>query len=510
MEEYFLWLSFYHFGNVVFRNNYFSKGNFFMQQINLIEKNVSTGLFQFIFSFSLVEGSKQNFITFFENQEFQAFQLNQLENENAFYGNFRVSHRDMEKYFFPNTNNILFPQASENTGFQRYSKSLNLKAILTNNHITIPFRLHSIDLTICPFELGFITLRTEISDLLFSQAIEYASSFQSIKEAEIELLGEVYPRINDFIFEALLPGLMSFLDMKSLRGVFFQEEPFAGNEQIYVQSLLSFNENQQIELADVYRSGFLNGLDADSKPFINSKNLKYIQQYVQGNSDDCWAPNRYYFFGTSCFTCISNESKMTTDQLASQFYGEFYYSLLVNLYHKSVFLKIARDYSKLKIDTDSKEIRKLIYLINSFTSNYFYLSDFGLTREQKLYDLFRKTFNIDLLYNNTKETLITLVKYDENTVTKKDSIILLILTLYTVVCGIFSMNLFTNDLKGKIHWSHLKDYNPFENFAIFIVFSGLLVATILLILNLFQSYSNWKNRKKWVKQIVFSSKISKK
>lgn len=39
------------------------------------------------------------------------------------------------------------------------------------------------------------------------------------------------------------------------------------------------------------------------------------------------------------FTCVTNEGEREIAKLASQMYGEFYYALLLNLFHKIVLLK---------------------------------------------------------------------------------------------------------------------------------------------------------------------------
>lgn len=473
-----------------------------MEQIKLIEKSLSTGIFQFTFPFQLISGSEQDLIFFLEKHHFRAFQIEQLENEKAFYGSYFVSHRDMEEYFLPFTHKILFPLVEDKKGFQRYSKALNLKAILSAKNVTMPFQLHSIDLTICPYEIGFLTFRTEITDSTLSKAIEFAACFHvseamTEKEINMEWDRKASLDVDNFKTETMISGLMNFFDMEGLS---------INKGEKYVQSLLSFNEGETIGPVDVYRSGNLNGLGVDGHPYVNANNLEYIKRQVKKNSYDRYAPNTFYYVEEHCFTCLTNEKNEKVTYLASRSFGEFYYSLLLHLFHKLVFLKIANEYSKLNIEYDTKEIENLNYTINSFTSNYYFVVMPSLAQDKELFNLLRNSFNIDLWYDNTRETLFSLFKYEENTVTKRDSLLLLILTIYTIVCGIFSINLFTDDLKGSIHLGHFKSYNPFEYFAVFLVFSGLIVAIVLAIQSLYQGILDRKSRKRWVKQTVPLSK----
>lgn len=46
-----------------------------------------------------------------------------------------------------------------------------------------------------------------------------------------------------------------------------------------------------------------------------------------------------FHYGRTYFTCVTNEGEREITKLASQMYGEFYYALLLNLFHKIVLLK---------------------------------------------------------------------------------------------------------------------------------------------------------------------------
>lgn len=90
----------------------------------------------------------------------------------------------MEAYYLSFTNKILFPHSEHQKGLQRYSKDLNLAGHLTTNLISIPFKIHSIDVTLCPYELGFLTIRTEVNtapNMTLSEAIEFAARFRVLE-----------------------------------------------------------------------------------------------------------------------------------------------------------------------------------------------------------------------------------------------------------------------------------------------------------------------------------------
>ncbi|MGZ4161109.1 MAG: hypothetical protein ACXVNF_10005 [Neobacillus sp.] len=487
-----------------------------MERIELKEKTVSTAIFQFLFPFFIKDACDQNIFSFLKKNHFTAFRLGHIEDETAYYGKYQVSHRDLEAFFPPLTNKILFPLSDQQKGFQRFSKALKLNGILTTEHLHQLFLIHSIDITLCPFQLGFLTIRTEIAcseNLSFSHALEFAACFRELgskkskqKKLQIEMDGRITTQLEKLLFEDLVPDLTDFIDKEHLQGACFKSIPFIEQERMYVQSLLAFKEEEPIEIVDVYRSANLCGLTQAGKPYVTANNLGYIQQCFKQHGYDRLTPNTYYYVEENCFSCITNEHTDIKNELAKQLFGEFYYLLLLTLFQKFVFYKIANDYSKINIEQDSTEIENLIYKINSFTSNYLFFIFPAQSQGKDFLNLFRNSFSIDFLYNETKETLFSLFKYEENTVTKRDSFLLLILTMYTVICGIFSMNLFTDDLKGKIKWHHMRAYNPFEYFAVFVAFSGLIVSIILGIQSLIQGVKDRKNKKKWVHQTVLSSK----
>ncbi|MEH7415256.1 hypothetical protein V7266_08255 [Neobacillus drentensis] len=474
-----------------------------MQPINLKEKHISTGIFQSIFPLSLKASASRTVIEYLQEVNFTLFQLDNLDMENAFYGGFRLNHSHIAQYFLPLTANILFPNAQLDKGFQRYSKNINVEGRFIREQAIIPFTIHSIDIIACPFSVAFLSIRTEIRNISFTQAIEFTDFLRKIKgktpNVEISFDGSAYPSIISFLVNRFCPKLPSFYNN--------DEVLFLERENMFVHSLLSTKDSDPIELVDLYRFGNLCGYDSTGKPYVNTNNLEFISKSLHEWTYDRFAPTTNYLIQQDCLVGLTTTEIMSDECSKTQrFYGFYYYAVLLSLFHKTVLLKISYSYSVIHIEQDKQKIESLLYQVNSFMSNYFY-TFYPITSEgQEIFQLIRKGFGIEQLYANTKEILFSLVKYEDNNVAKKDSLLLLVLTLYTVICGIFSMNLFTHDLQGNIKWDHFKSYNPFEYFAVFIVFSGMIVVFTLAIQGLTQEINNRKNRKKWVRKTVWSSK----
>ena len=151
---------------------------------------------------------------------------------------------------------------------QRYSKDLNLTGHLTTNLISVPFKIHSIDVTLCPYELGFLTIRTEVEtapNMTLSEAIEFAARFRVLETKNdtneticIECNEKIFPS-GKIHFGYLFHGITDFFEKKRLRSSYFQTFPFFEDQRMYVQTLLSIKEDMELNEVDVYRTSSLSG-----------------------------------------------------------------------------------------------------------------------------------------------------------------------------------------------------------------------------------------------------------
>ncbi|MDP4106772.1 MAG: hypothetical protein Q8935_17700 [Bacillota bacterium] len=483
-----------------------------MQKLEITEKNLEIAVFQFIFPFSLKNGIEQNMFPFLKQNDFKPFRLDHIEDEHAFYGDFHVSHRNLEAYFLSFTNRILFPHSEDQKGFQRFSKRLNLEGCLKNDYVSVPFKVNSIDVTLCPFELGLLTIRTELTELLMSHALEFGSLFRVLEpitsreeKVKIECGGKIFTSIESFVFDYLFDGLTNFFERKTKKEAYFESFPFFEDERMYVQSLLSVKSDETFDKVDVYRAGSLSGLDANGELYVSANNLEYIQDYLDHHSYNRWAPRTHFVIDEHIFTCITNENVPILTELANNIYGKFYYGLLLNLFHKVVLLKLAHAHAVMDTDRDIKEMEKLIFSINSFTANFFSLELVTESRSQEIFFQIRKTFNIEQLYKNAKEALYSLYKYQENVTAKKNSLLLLILTLYSVIGQMFGMSIVTGDFAGSIRWGNIMNYNMIELFALFVASSGIIISLVLGVKRFYDWISFIKNRKTWIEETILSS-----
>jgi succinate dehydrogenase hydrophobic anchor subunit len=474
--------------------------------IELEEKKVKKALFQFIFPFSIKKGTENELIRQIKADGYTPFFLDNLDLEQAYYGEeHRVSHQQMERYYLPFTGQILFPHHDNPEAFRRYSKTHNLDCILESTFFTTNFRVLSTDIIVCPFELGFITLRTEIDEELdFSQAVEFADRFRVLEDVtekddftNVRCSEKVFNEVEAFIFQHLMSGILPFLDKTGMAGAYFETLPFFVDERMFVQAFYQFTDpDGSITQLDNFRAVQLDGIDVRGRAYISANSLPYIEDYCVKHEYGRWSPDTVYLMNEHTFCCLTNSGRNRSAALANQMYGEYYYGLLLNLFHKIVLLKLSNRYSNVRMGKDNDEVENLIRSITKFSAKYYFLELVSQSQGREIFVQMRRVFGNNELFMEVKETLTNLYEYQDRVEKQSQNYLLMILTLYTVIGGIYGMNQVIEDLKGKIDWSKMLEYSVFEYIALFITFTGIIVGFALAFIVIYRWLKRWlKNRK---------------
>ncbi|PZE20034.1 hypothetical protein [Paenibacillus xerothermodurans] len=459
-----------------------------MAAANLEEKQATRALHNFIFPFSLKQNCQLDLKQQIQQHGFEFFSLNNLRLEDAYYGDdYRVSHRNMERYYLPFTANILFPHQENADCFQRFSKPMRHDCELKTQLFTIPFRIISVDIFLCPFQLGLITIRTELTAAHtdYSLAVEFANRFRVLEDVNaqddatyIVCENAEFKEIEEFIFQRLTPFIVPCLDKAGMVGAYFETLPFFVDERMYVQAMYCFENGSSIANHDLYRAAQLDGINSKGEPYISATNTDYIKDYCRTHGYVRWSPDTFYIVNEHSFNCLTSDPDQFS-VLANQMYGEYYYGMLLNLFHKIVLLKLSNRYSQIQVEKDHEDVEHLIRSITTFSSKYFFLELVSQSQGREIFMQLRKTYGNDELYLDVKQTLTDLFEYQGQFSAKRQNYLLLILTIYTVIGGIYGMNQVIEDLKGTIDWNKIWEYSIFEWIALFVTFSGMVVAFAL-------------------------------
>ena len=453
------------------------------------EPVINKALLQFIFPFSIKQGEIQGLGQRLEKGGFTPFYLDKKELENAYYGEgYCVSHENMERVYLPFAAHVLFPKKDSKDSFHRSSRVNGYDCTLEMPLHSLPFKVLSTDVFLCPFQLGFVTIRVELDapKLPFSLALEFADRFRTLEDVSkkdsqthIHYNGRIFKQIEDFIFNELVPGLRPCLDSSELNGAYFETLPFFVDERMLVQAFYEFEEGAELDMNLRYKASQLDGINPKGQPYMSARDPSYIENYCEVHSYSRWGPDTYYMTNEQTFCCLTREGDEVSVRLANEMYGEYYYGLLLSIFHKIVLLKLANMHSRLRINNDYEEIENLIYSINRFSAKFYFLELISQSQGREIFFQLRKVYGNDALFVEVKQTLDDLFQYQDKFQSKRRDNLLMILTVYTVISGIYGMNQVIDDLKGRINWRVMLEYSPFEYLALFLTMSGILVSLTL-------------------------------
>lgn len=444
---------------------------------------------QFLSPFLLKEGKIESLVSALLADDFIFFDISDEAQEDKYYGETRIFHHSLETYFMPNIEPTLFPQSvHDKKSIRRFSKELNQAYNFKSKHLELDFIMESIDVYICPFHIGLINIRISLPiGLTNNDVATFGDLFSFLvpnsdyrKDIQITCEHEQFEQVKDLIFKKLLQRYNRYIDgnhaeMKS----YFGSLPFYKDERMYVISYMQHEKADALSELDVYRTSQLNGYQVDGSAYIGASNPDYIKRFCQKHVYDRWGVNTYYAVTDYHFVCLTNEEGPQSKELVRQMYGEHFYTLLLIFYFKLVLLKLSHDYSKTEFEKDHKEVELLTMMINEFSSRYFLPELNSKQTGKEMAGLMQSIFEIEKLHDKVTQTLTTLFQDQEKIESKKFSSLLQILTIYTVISGIYGMNLVIEDLGGNIDWSKFASFSVFEWLTVFVTATGIILSAVM-------------------------------
>ncbi|MFS0783804.1 hypothetical protein [Bacillus sp. 1P06AnD] len=453
--------------------------------------------FQFMFPFMLKRGVQQDLINLLLKDGFQFFQLQSEEQETEYYNGNRVSHRSLEKFFLPNIERILFPKRYEQSdGLRRFSKKIDMECRLESKMLNTPFWIPSIDIIVCPFQIGIMNIRVELEEgLSLTDTLQFSSEFRVMEPIVdndatrlVSCGANSFHKVKDFIFHSLFSQIQDFVDQADESAPYFGSLPFFMDERMFVAGYLNVDGKTDITKKDLFRVGHLYGYGMGGEPFVGSSNPKYIDRYYDKNVYDRWADETYFVVSDYTFCCVTKTNEEAVNiELADSMYGKHFYSILLYFFYKIVLMKLSYDQSAIDINKDRVKIEKLIMKITEFSSKYYFPEVNSSTIGKEIFEIVKDVFKIEYLYRHLSKTLDSLYQNHEKLVSTRHNYLLQILTVYTVISGIYGMNLVIEDWKGTVKWHRVLDYSFFEWINLIVALSGIAISSILGIYFLF----NW-------------------
>ena len=118
-------------------------------------------------------------------------------------------------------------------------------------------------------------------------------------------------------------------------------------------------------------------------------------------------------------------------------------------------------------------------MISEFSSNYYLPEINSSTSGKEITKIIQSVFENDKLFRDVNNTLSTLFQRQDKMEGKQINFLLQILTIYTVISGIYGMNLVIEDLGGNIDWSKFLSFSFFEWLVVFVTATGIILSFVM-------------------------------
>lgn len=474
-------------------------------KVKITEIDIQQSYLSFFLPFSFALSQMEIFSKTLIENGYSYFKIQNATTMNEFYGKgISVSGKELEQYFLPFIEHKLFPASRQDRGFHRFSKLVQQTFQFTIRGRLHPFTIQSIDIILGPFGIAFLVLRIELTQpTSLSDVLDFAHHFRAVepkvKEDEgskVLLDKEEALSVHRFLFEYLCPFLQNLiLHDEKLRG-YFGSLPYLDDERMFTSAFLFAQEHEKITEDQLFRMGNVNGRTPEGEPFLSATNPQYIQQSLRESLHDRWAPCTYTVTTDHAFMKITNHRK---DEMAielSQYMGTHYYNLLLHFFYKIMLLRVVFEYSSLDWEKDDEYVKSLIKFITLFSSWYYSEEISTRTEGKELSSMFRRAFNINNMFQEVTNTLNELYRNQENRNDGRMNLLLFVLTVFTVISGIYGMNLVIDDWADPFKWRKVTSYTFFEWISLLTAISGITLSAYLIFHTLFKmARRKWRLRK---------------
>ncbi|MFF2753720.1 hypothetical protein ACFVR1_08190 [Psychrobacillus sp. NPDC058041] len=480
-----------------------------MEKIEIQPLDITKAFMTYLFPFSFRVGEHSKLMKQLEENHFHFFSLEKNELQDLYYGEgIKINHKELDQFFLPFIEDKLFPVSTKERGFLRFSKEIKEHFQFDVNNNKLNFEVNSVDIILCPFGVGIVTIRTEMDETqeTLTNVLDFMSHFRVLQPKLEEENGgrtiqnnKIFHTTSELVLDYLCNPLKSFIIQNKKMEGYYGSLPFFEDERMLTSTFLIAAENQTITKDQLYRIGQLDGKDSEGQEFMSSTNQAYIERYIEKRVHDRWAPNTYTITSQHTQTTVSIKKQEQLMRQISQFMSTHYYNLLLHYYYKIMFFKLSFEHSDVDWVKDKIFVEELIELISKFDSGYYFNEVSYRTEGKEFTHILRETFNINYLFEEVKRTVDDLFRAQEKQTIKRQNMLLFMLTVYTVISGIYGMNLAIDDWKGKTDWSKVSHYSFFEWISLITALTGIALSGILLASTggkmIWEKYRKWKRRR---------------
>lgn len=441
-------------------------------------RNVHDSTMTFYFPFSYRQSKFKQLI---EKVEQKGYSLFQLEPESKLTD-------ELEQFFYPFVQEKVLPNEVSEHALNRFVQTVHVAAVLQTRHRAISFTVERLDIVVCPFETGILSVVVTLQESLpLNDVIDFMRDFRQLvpeleqkKYLTITVEDKTLYSTEQLLYEYLIPFLPSFFIQDDKKAGYIGSLPFFEDERMYTTCLLLSDEASDIEAREMYKLAHLDGRNKDGSNKISSFNDAYIEQYIDRHSYLRWAPHIYVTTTMQSQVALSNVDGELREDAKRYFLSTSYYNILVHYFYKIVLLKLSYEHSEIKWSTDKIIAESLSEKITLFSSKYYFQQIAIRSSGRDLSRYIRQQMRINELFVEVKQSVTELYRVLEEENQDRYNQLLFILTVYTVISGIIGMNLVIEDWEKPIDWGNL-NYSFFEWVAFITGVTGIWLSFMLIV-----------------------------
>lgn len=449
--------------------------------------------------FKLYEELKQ------EGYEF--FTLDQLALQHRYYGDITILHEELDQHFLPYVERRLFPKKEKPENFLRYSKAMDIAMNMSVHERTYAFHAMSVDVVLCPFQLGFLTIRLRVDQSAsLNEAIDFIHHMRILEpklpdEKGMRIFNEYrsFDSVSSMVFNVLCPILHDYVNHDAVRGGYFGSLPFFEDERMFASVYAEVDRDPSIE--ELYRLSQLDGLDRHGQDIVSAENKDYMKSYVAAHIGERFSPKITKLMTEHVYMSIVRpQADAAIRQSAKSYFMSIeYYHLLLHYFYKVTLLKLAFQYSEISILRDQDYTEQLMEHIDQFSATYYFSEISSRSTGIELAERLKALFKINEQYDEVKSTLESLYRTQQNASEGRQNSLLFMLTIFTVISGIYGMNLVIDDWKDGFQLTEMTKYTLFEWISFFTAIIGILVSILVVVTSGYRKgemlIRKWKRKK---------------
>ena len=392
----------------------------------------------------------------------------------------------LDQFFYPFIQEKLFHPVPSIDNFNRYQKVIEDHYFIQFDDEKIRFTVNELSIVLCPFHTAIICISIQLEPTLkFAHVMDFARYFRQLKmhpltEKKFHIIHESahFPSSEAFIFNHYIPMIKPFIEHHNQHG-YVGSLPFFEDERMYTMMTLRVLDDD-VSDNELFRACQLDGTDSNGRIKVSSFNASYIEQYVKDHIYDRWRPKVSIMTTAQVQIIATSFQHEQWEEVKLHVETSLFYNFLIHYFYKIVLLKLNYEHSTQNWKNDIVIAESIIENMTAFSSTLFFKQVAIRSSGRELANKYRKAFYIDDLYQELKSSVNDEYRVLEDENTDRYNQLLFFLTVFTVISGIYGMNLVIESWDQPLQWGMLRSMSFFEVVAFFTGLVGIWLSFFLV------------------------------